>query len=76
MAVRFEGHYDKDADIAWLRFEGYDGSSAVAEEMEWGLREVDPASGQLVALEFWRASERLPSEFLGMLPPPGVEIAA
>lgn len=22
--MRIEGHYDADADIAWVRFEGYD----------------------------------------------------
>jgi hypothetical protein len=28
--MRIEGHYDRDADIAWLRFEGYDPSTVVA----------------------------------------------
>lgn len=76
MLVRFQGHYDKKADIAWLRLDGYDASSAVAEEMPWGLREVDEASGEVVALELWKASERLPADFLEMLPPPQVELAA
>jgi len=29
-----------------------------------------------VGLEFWQASRRLPAEFLRMLPPPQVEVAA
>ncbi|HEY7830271.1 MAG TPA: hypothetical protein VIC06_06870 [Solirubrobacteraceae bacterium] len=33
-------------------------------------------AGQVVGLEFWQASQRLPAEFLRMLPPPQVEIAA
>ena len=74
--MRFDGHYDSDADIAWVRFESYDGSSAVAEEMPWGLREVDKSSGEVVALEFWQASERLPADLLKLLPPPQVEVAA
>lgn len=76
MIVRFEGHYDKDADIAWVRFEHYDASRAVAEETSSGLREVDPTTGEVVALEFWQASKRLPEALLQMLPPPEVGIAA
>lgn len=74
--MRIEGHYDADADIAWIRFEGYDPSTAVGEESESGLRELDPATGEVVGLEFWQASRRLPAEFLRMLPPPQVEAVA
>ena len=76
MLMRFDGHYDKDADIAWVRFENYDASRAVAEETSSGLREVDPTTGVVVALEFWQASQRLPADLLQMLPPPQVEVAA
>jgi len=76
MAMRIDGHYDAEADIAWVRFEGYDPSTAVAEETEAGLRELDPSTGEIVGLEFWKASGRLPADFLRMLPPPQVEIAA
>lgn len=62
--------YDREADIAWLRFDGYDGRTARIEELEWGLRDVDPRTGNVVALEFWQASERLPSELLEHLPAP------
>jgi len=34
--VRIQGHYDEDADIAWLRFEGYDSDRVVAKEVDLG----------------------------------------
>jgi uncharacterized protein YuzE len=67
---RFQGHYDPRVDIAWIRFDGYDGRSVVSTEEGWGLEERDPATGEVVALELWRASERLPAELLAMLPAP------
>ena len=76
MTVRIDGHYDADADIAWVRFEHYDPGTAVAEETESGLRELDPGTGEIVGLELWQASQRLPADFLKMLPPPQVEVAA
>ncbi|MHB1538407.1 MAG: DUF2283 domain-containing protein [Solirubrobacteraceae bacterium] len=74
--MRIDGHYDADADIAWVRFEGYDPKVVVAEQTESGLRELDPATGEIVGLEFWQASQRLPADFLKMLPPPQIPIAA
>jgi uncharacterized protein YuzE len=74
--MRIDGHYDPEADIAWLRFEGYDGATVVAEEVETGLREIEPETGQIAGLEYWRASHTLPEDFLRMLPPPGVATAA
>ena len=68
--MKIDGHYDKRADIAWLRFEGYDQSTVVAEQTEFGLRELDAGSGDLVGLEYWQASERLPADFLDLLPTP------
>jgi uncharacterized protein YuzE len=76
MVMRIEGHYDVEADIAWVRFEGYDPSTAVGEQTDSGLRELDPTTGEVVGLEFWQASKRLPAEFLRMLPRPQVQIAA
>jgi uncharacterized protein YuzE len=76
MTMKIDGHYDAEADIAWVRFESYDPSMAVAEETDAGLRELDPSTGEIVGLEFWEASNRLPADFLRMLPPPQVEIAA
>ena len=74
--MKFEGHYDPEADIAWLRFEGYDPATVVGEEIETGLQEIDPASGRIVGLEYWHASQTLPGELLAMLPPPTVATAA
>jgi uncharacterized protein YuzE len=75
-AMKIDGHYDREADIAWLRFEGYDPDTVVAEEIETGLREIDPDSGRIVGLEYWQASHTLPSDLLAMLPPPTVATAA
>lgn len=74
--MKIDGHYDANADIAWLRFEGYDPSTVVAEEVESGLREIDPDTGRTVGLEYWHASETLPADFLQMLPPPQLGVAA
>jgi uncharacterized protein YuzE len=68
--MRIEGHYDAQADIAWLRFDGYDPKRVVGEETGFGLLEVDPDSRRLWGLEFWRASTRLPNELLSMLENP------
>lgn len=65
-----DGHYDRDADIAWIRLPGFDGEYAVGHEEPWGLRELDERTGQLVALEFWRASKQLPTALLEALPAP------
>jgi uncharacterized protein YuzE len=74
--MRIDGHYDPKADIAWLRFEGYDPARAVSTEVDFGLREVDSVSGRVVGLEYWRASELLPADLLDRLPPPGVVAVA
>jgi uncharacterized protein YuzE len=76
MAMKIDGHYDREADIAWVRFENYDPETAVAEETDAGLRELDPSTGKIVGLEVWEASRKLPADLLAMLPPPQVEIAA
>lgn len=72
--MKIDGHYDERADIAWLRFEDYDPKTVVAEEVEFGLREVDPNDRHLVGLEFWRASKALPPDLLRMLPSPPVGV--
>jgi uncharacterized protein YuzE len=74
--MKIDGHYDRDADIAWLRFEGYHPETVVGEETTTGLREIDPTSGRIVGLEYWHASTTLPEELLTLLPPPGIPAAA
>ena len=74
--MKIEGHYDPQADIAWLRFEHYDPATVVAERFATGLRELDPATGATVGLEYWQASATLPSNLLRMLPPPQAGVPA
>lgn len=63
-------HYDRDADIAALNLEGFDGTRAVGEDHEWGLVLRDRESNRVVGIELWRASERLPADLLEALPEP------
>lgn len=42
----------------------------IAEELECGLREVDPVDRTVVGLEYWRASQVLPADLLRRLPAP------
>jgi len=72
--MKIDGHYDRGADIAWLRFDGYDPERVRGEEVDFGLRETDSITGEIVALEYWRASETLPAELLRMLPQPPVSV--
>jgi uncharacterized protein YuzE len=74
--MKIGGHYDPDADIAWLRFEGYDGATVVSGEIETGLRDVDPKTGRVVGLEYWQASHTLPGDLLAMVPQLGAATAA
>ncbi len=74
--MHIDGHYDRAADIAWLRFEGYDTARVVSEEVDFGLLEKDPDSDAVIGLEYWRASRALPTDFLAMLAPPPVGVAA
>jgi hypothetical protein len=48
----------------------------VSEEIETGLRDVDPETGRVVGLEFWHASHALPGDLLAMLPRPTAATAA
>jgi uncharacterized protein YuzE len=73
--MKIDGHYDQNADIAWLRFEGYDPATVVSEETGFGLRELDPSDRRVVGLEYWRASQTLPRELLEMLPAPPLGVA-
>lgn len=73
--MKIDGHYDAQADIAWLRFEGYDPAAVVAEDVSTGLRELDPRTGSTVGLECWNASATLRADLLRMLPPPQLGVA-
>ncbi len=62
-------YYDPEADIAWLPT-GHS-ERVVSEEVEWGLIDHDATTDEVVAVEIWGASERLPTAILEALPRPG-----
>lgn len=61
-------YYDRDADIAW--FPTGQSDDVVSERVPGGLRDYDRVSHQLVAIEVWDASTRLPASILEALPAP------
>jgi uncharacterized protein YuzE len=61
-------YYDEAADIAW--FPTGDSEDVVSERVAGGLRDYDRATHQLVAIEVWDASTRLPKTLLDALPAP------
>ncbi len=65
-----DGHYDRDADIAWLRLEGWHADLVEVEHASSGLVERDRDTGRVVGLEYWEASRRLPADLLEALPAP------
>jgi uncharacterized protein YuzE len=67
MSDRF-AYYDREADIAWLPTGRSE--DIVSEEVEWGLIDHDSDTDEVVAIEIWSASKRLPLELLATLPAP------
>jgi uncharacterized protein YuzE len=65
-----DGHYDRAADIAWLRLEGWAKDRVRVEQASSGLIERDRETGRVVGLEYWQASQLLPGELLDALPAP------
>lgn len=61
-------YYDTEADIAWLPT-GH-AERVVSEEVEWGLLDHDAVTDDVVAVEIWDASKRLPKAILEALPAP------
>jgi uncharacterized protein YuzE len=61
-------YYDREADIAWLPTGASE--NVVSEEVEWGLIDHDSATDEVVAVEIWAASKRLPQAVLDALPEP------
>jgi uncharacterized protein YuzE len=71
-----DGHYDRTADIAWLRLDGWNKDRVRVERTSSRLVERDRTTGRVVGLEYWEASRKLPSELLEALPaPPRRDIA-
>jgi uncharacterized protein YuzE len=65
-----DGHYDRAADIAWLRLDGWDKDRVRVERTNGGLIERDRDTSRILGLEYWRASTQLPAELLEALPAP------
>ena len=61
-------YYDREADIAWLPTG--DSDHVVSEEVEWGLIDHDATTDEVVAVEIWAASKRIPQAVLDALPRP------
>ncbi len=61
-------YYDPEADIAWLPTGNAE--RVVSEEVEWGLIDHDAVTDEVVAVEIWAASKRLPRALLDTLPGP------
>ena len=67
MSMTF-AYYDPEADIAW--FPTGESHDVVSERVPSGLRDYDRATRELVAIEVWDASKRLPQDVLDALPAP------
>jgi uncharacterized protein YuzE len=61
-------YYDPAADIAW--FPTGESDDVVSERVDGGLRDYDRSTRELVAIEVWEASTRLPQDLLEALPAP------
>jgi uncharacterized protein YuzE len=61
-------YYDREADIAWLPTGAAE--RVVSEEVDWGLVDHDSETDEVVAIEIWSASSRLPADVLSTLPAP------
>lgn len=64
-------YYAPDADIAW--FPTGESDDVVSERVPDGLRDYDRARRELVAIEIWDASTRLPASILEALPVPNAD---
>ncbi|MEJ7787869.1 MAG: hypothetical protein WKF96_23960 [Solirubrobacteraceae bacterium] len=51
-SVSVQATYDREADIAWFRLPRFDAGSARTDRAEWGLRDIDEATGATVGLQF------------------------
>ena len=73
MSARY-AYYDRDADIAWLPTG--DSDDVLSVEVGWGLIDHDATTDEVVALEVWEASKRLPQAVLDALPAPATPHSA
>lgn len=62
-----ESYYTTEGDIAYIRIRSPQGPVR-SDTQEWGLRDYDEQTGDLVGLEVWSASKVLPKELVDALP--------
>lgn len=62
-----ESYYASEGDIAYIRVRAPRGRVR-SEEEDWGLRDYDEETGELVGLEVWSASKVLPADLIDALP--------
>ncbi len=60
-------YYSSDGDIAYIGVRPR-GGHVRSERGEWGLRDYDAETGELVGFELWSASTMLPAEMIEALP--------
>ena len=61
-------YYDRRADIVWIPTGASD--DVLSEEVDWGLIDHDATNDEVVGIEIWAASGRLPDTLLAALPHP------
>ena len=64
--MKADSHYSPEGDIAYLHVRT--SRRVRTERLEWGLRDYDVETGELVGLEIWDASNALPREVVEALP--------
>jgi uncharacterized protein YuzE len=62
-----KSYYTTEGDIAYIRVRSPHGPVR-SEEQEWGLRDYDEQTGDLVGLEIWSASKVLSKDVVDALP--------
>jgi uncharacterized protein YuzE len=65
-------YYDREADIVWIPTGASD--DAVSQKTSWGLIDHDAKTDEIVGVEVWEASTRLPADLLAALPAPGASV--
>jgi uncharacterized protein YuzE len=66
VSVKPDSYYTPDGDIVYITVRPANGP-VTSQEEEWGLRDLD-AGGELVGIEIWDASARLPADLIAALP--------
>ncbi len=59
-------YYSPDGDLVVIHVRPSERTRT--EERDWGLLDLDEETGELVAIEIWRASSVMPSEIVEALP--------